>query len=274
MIKSSSEVFQELSNSDIFTTHDCGETNHYKLAYLDFVDISEEEQNGFEHVFDGPRIGLKLKEVQGPLDAVNINPDDIDALDAYDKLTDIAVDMIIERAYKNSERDESRHFNVDLLKPNYYFSDEKKREEIQGPNHGRKLLTRILGISNLIAITGRRGPANYVILPENLYKILESVFARKYKGLYKANELEASIAGLTLLCSDKLKDDQFIVGRKTCTEERGLHLITSDKNLSNYIVNTPDDMVQKVGFKLLFVGDEDKDCTVYGCKVNWTNETI
>jgi hypothetical protein len=131
-----------------------------------------------------------------------------------------------------------------------------------------------MSVSNLIAINGRRGPANYVILPEGLYKILEDALMKKYKGLYKPSKVADTFAFMSILCSDKLADDVFIVGRKPRPDEPGLHLVTSDSNLSNYIVNTPDSTIQKVGFKLLFVGDEDKDCTVYGCKVNWTNETI
>jgi hypothetical protein len=283
MIKSSSEVFQELNNSDIFNTLDCGETNHYKIAYLEFVEL-DETNDGEINTFTSSisrdqepeinRMGLRLKMTEGPLDYVNINPDDVESLDAHDKITDVAVDMIIERAYKNSERDNPKYFNVDFLKAPFYFSDEKKRGDIQVPNHGRKLIARILSVSNLIAINGRRGAGNYVILPESLYRILENTLMKKYKGLYKPSKVADTLSYMNILCSDKLADDVFIVGRKPQPEEPGLHLVTSDNNLSNYMVKSPEDLVHKLGFKLVWVGDESKDYTVYGCKVNWTNETI
>lgn len=61
---------------------------------------------------------------------------------------------------------------------------------------------------------------------------------------------------------------------KPTNDGLGLHLVTSDMHLSNYISGGPDSTIHKVGFKLVWLGDEDKECTVYGCKVNWTNETI
>ncbi len=269
MIKSSSEAFNELTNSEIFNVFDCGESNEYKFPYLSFVKIEPEKVKGQPTV---SQIGLEVKQANGYLDCVNINPDDTNSLDAHDTIVNHAVDIIIERARNNSKKDTSNYFTVDLLKPTFYSRDEKKRDEIQGPNHGRKLISKILGISNIIAMESRMGAGNYVILPEMLYKIIEDSLSKKFKGLYKPSKVQDSLAGLNLLCSDKLQSDEFIVGRKPKPDQVGLHLITSDIHLSNYISNTPDDITQKVSFKLLFPIDEDN--TVYSCKVNWTDETI
>ncbi len=269
MIMSSSEVFNELSNSEIFNVIDCGENNQYKFPYLSFVKIEPKKVKGQPAV---SQLGLEVKEASGYLDCVNINPDDTNRLDAHDTLVDLAVDLIIERARSNSKKDTSGYFNVDLLMPTFYSKDKKKRDEIQGPNHGRKLIARILGVSNIIALEGRMGAGNYVILPEVLYEIIQDSLTKKYKGLYKPSSVQDSLAGLNLLCSDKLLNDEFIVGRKPKPDQIGLHLITSDSNLSNYVSNTPDDITQKVSFKLLFPNDEDN--SVYSCKVNWTDATL
>jgi hypothetical protein len=289
MIESSSETFNRLKQVPIFYTHDCKESNEYSIAYLDFVELNEEHDGEMHSVTFGrdteenkeqysKSLGLKLKVAKGNFDAIQINSDDVESLDAYEAIVDTAMDMIIERAYRNSERisksQKQNYFKLDLTNPSFYFTDERKKKELQVQNLGRKLLSRILSISNLIAMQSRRGPASYVILPDNLYKMLEDVFSKKYRGLYNPGELASSVAGLSILCSDKLKSNQFIVGRKAKPEEPGFHLITSDSKLGNYLLDKPDNMIQKVDFKLLFIHDETKDNSVFGCEINWTDGEV
>lgn len=253
MIQTSSDTFELLKNSDIFNVIDCGESDKYEFTYLSFETTKQ-------------LISLTPTKCSGNLDAININPEDIYSLDAHNTIVDIAVETIIDKAFKNSKNE--KMFILDLEKPKFLSHDKDILDEVQLPNHGRKLIARIFTISNIIAMNSRRGPANYVILPENLYKIIEVSTIKKYKGLYKPNNVADNLYNMTILCSDKLKDDEFVVGRKPNREESGLHVITSEHNLSNYISLGPDEMIQKIGVKILFI--DDNDCTVYGCKINWT----
>lgn len=91
----------------------------------------------------------------------------------------------------------------------------------------RKLMCKMMNSSTYIAVRGRIGPAQYVLLPTKYYEILLTYTDQ----LNRIGELE-------LIPTDLLKD-RFIFGRKNGLEEPGMILVLNEYKNTYDMVITP-----------------------------------
>jgi len=265
MEEAKSETLKYLENVKIFNLQKSNKTGEFVIPYLSFTETGEIPKRTGESESNVKTLALILRNEKGSLDRVILKEDE---LIEY-KIVDHAVDLLIEQAFKNSQqnlKDLSDRVKLKLIHIDTVY--DKHIESVKESN-AKLMIGKIMSLSNFIASNSRRGPANYVILPESLYSVIEYVTNNIYKGLYAPSDSLSNFTGINILCSNKLKDNQFIVGRKGTGNDPGLHLVTSERHINSYVLNKKNEAVPSPEYKLVLI---EPETFVFGCEVKWNNE--
>jgi hypothetical protein len=141
----------------------------------------------------------------------------------YQKLWNEVIDFLNKNT-KNPKNLQHRNQGLDIKLQGDYDTDY------------RKIMSKTLMCSNLIAMDGRIGPAKSVIFGKKLLPYLKD---------------EDTLANLTYYYSDLLDDDKVIICRPNNIDQPGLLLIDDTQN-SNYFFNqTPNWHKQYCWFRII-----------------------
>lgn len=141
-----------------------------------------------------------------------------------------------------------------LIKENVKFDLEEFVDDTAGITK-RRLISKILASSNMIAVKTRRGPGQYVIANRDTISILSS-----YESVSYIYQLENSpaLAGLKLYVCDDL-GDTVIVGRCGEGDEPGIKLVSNEDSLEkNIYFNNTDIAGINIRYALDSFGPNDK----------------
>lgn len=102
----------------------------------------------------------------------------------------------------------------------------------------RRVLTRIMLVNNMISQSSRIGPASSIILGEDVFNIISesSNFSYQVSG---TGPIKGTIAGLSVIFSEKLTKNKVILIRTNSKSDNGLNVINDTQNGEFYIKETP-----------------------------------
>lgn len=197
-----------------------------QIHYLDYVygepKETAESNVGFSSVF-GERtatatISLKtfIKDIVPHQTTVMVAPDDPN----FDnKLIEVvlgpALQMMIKFASENAEDSNNKlDCNIEWSKTGQ-----------------RRLVSKILTASNMVATVGRRGPANFAIVSQRVYDLMTKNFDNP-DAIIKASGF-GNFCGLELLITDRF-GDQVLVGR-TSKDQPGVYVHIEDPGLEDFL---------------------------------------
>ena len=119
----------------------------------------------------------------------------------------------------------------------------------------RKLISKVLSLSNMIAAKGRRGPGTFVIASKKIIDLMSD-----YNGGFLYKKEVYNITGLTYFVCDEL-ENEVIVGR--CGEpdtESSIRLVSNDEALEkNILFNSTDISGIKIKYALETVSPSVKN---------------
>ena len=101
----------------------------------------------------------------------------------------------------------------------------------------RRIMTRIMLISNLIASTGRTGPANNIIVGLDVYKYLMIS-----NGMMMTNDegvVTGNINGMNVIPTPYIKSNKIIMMRNVQKTENGLNVINCPNDMRYFLKETP-----------------------------------
>jgi hypothetical protein len=101
----------------------------------------------------------------------------------------------------------------------------------------RRIMTRIMLISNLISSTGRTGPANTIIVGLDAYKYL-----LMSNGMMMSNNdgiVTGNINGMNVIPSPYIKSNKIIMMRNVQKTENGLNVINCPNDMRYFLKETP-----------------------------------
>jgi hypothetical protein len=100
----------------------------------------------------------------------------------------------------------------------------------------RKVITRMMMTSNLIASTGRTGPANTVIIGLEAYKYL---LISNGMMAYNDGVVTGNINGMNIIPSPYIKSNKIIMMRNVQKTENGLNVINCPNDMRYFLKETP-----------------------------------
>lgn len=101
----------------------------------------------------------------------------------------------------------------------------------------RKVISKIMMVSNLISSTGRTGPANTIITGYDAYKYLimqNSMIMTNSEGI-----VSGLLNGINVIQAPYIKPNKIILMRNVNKTENGLNVINCPKDLRYYLKETP-----------------------------------
>ncbi len=100
----------------------------------------------------------------------------------------------------------------------------------------RRVITRMMMINNLIATTGRTGPANSAIVGLDVYKylIISNAMMINSDGIVSGN-----ISGINIIPSPYIKSNKIIMMRNVQKTENGLNVINCSNDMRYFLKETP-----------------------------------
>ena len=100
----------------------------------------------------------------------------------------------------------------------------------------RRVITRIMMVSSLIASTGRTGPANTIIVGLDAYKylLMSNVMMSNNDGIVTGN-----INGMNVIPSPYIKSNKIIMMRNVQKTENGLNVINYPNDMRYFLKGTP-----------------------------------
>ena len=123
-----------------------------------------------------------------------------------------------------------QNFNISIQKdPN--LTDSENEMEIC-----RKVLTKIILLSNYIASTGRTGPANTIIVGLDVYKyfLMSNMMVSNNDGVVSGN-----INGMNVIPTHFIKSNKVIMMRNVQKTENGLNVINCPNEMRYFLKETP-----------------------------------
>jgi hypothetical protein len=100
----------------------------------------------------------------------------------------------------------------------------------------RKVMTRIIMSSNLIATTGRTGPANTIIVGLDAYKYFLASMMMTHN---KDGIVSGSFNKMNVIPSSYIKSNKIITMRNVQKTENGLNLINCTNDMRYFLKETP-----------------------------------
>jgi hypothetical protein len=101
----------------------------------------------------------------------------------------------------------------------------------------RKVISKIMMVSNLISSTGRTGPANTIITGYDAYKYLimqNSIIMTNSEGI-----VSGLLNGINVIQAPYIKSNKIILMRNVNKTENGLNVINCPNDLRYYLKETP-----------------------------------
>lgn len=188
------------------------------ISYLDYVTAE---------VDDNVQIGLKVfnKAVPKQEHRIKCAPAENPARQIQEHVADEVLEKILELSNKNKEN-MSEHFptglDIKLTGENPYMDK-------------RKVISRILTASNMIATHGRRGPANFIIIGKDYVNYIRQD-VQDNVAFQSIDEIGNMTYGLNVFVSGKL-GNTVVVGRCSNEDnEPGIHLITTTDDISGHVI--------------------------------------
>lgn len=191
-------------------------------------------------------MGLKVKEK-----TINLVPEVVPLVDTTeDPCTIITTHILKKLICKISELATEHKSEIDSKLMKSFDVEVVGTEEMSS----RKVIARILACGNLIAVSGRRGPANLIISSQEMLDFIR--FNPKSGYIY---EPEYKMAGLKMLACNDL-GNTIIVLRSADMEAPGIHLFMKGDSQEDYTLNdTNTDMKEViVKYAIEVVGDRAK----------------
>lgn len=214
------------------------------ISYMSFVMTAGAATSNLESPFSGyqiersigpsegyeePRsVAIKLKKQ--PIEKVtetlpvplNKDPEDIIRC----RVSELAFNLLIQCAdenYENFLANENVPLDIDL-------TDEPDKKKAY-----RKLISRILAASNVIATKYRRGPGQYVLVNKEVYQYLffSDFVSFGYAYDPKFYAPDGCVGGLKFFISPV--EDKIVVGRCGKNEEDGIYIGCQDPTLEDYL---------------------------------------
>ena len=102
----------------------------------------------------------------------------------------------------------------------------------------RKVITRLMMTSNLIASTGRTGPANTIIVGLDAYKYLLMSNGMMMSDI-KDGVVDGNINGMNVIPSPYIKSNKIIMMRNVQKTENGLNVINCSNDMRYFLKETP-----------------------------------
>lgn len=102
----------------------------------------------------------------------------------------------------------------------------------------RKVITRLMMTSNLIASTGRTGPANTIIVGLDAYKYLLMSNGMMMSDI-KDGVVDGNINGMNVISSPYIKSNKIIMMRNVQKTENGLNVINCPNDMRYFLKETP-----------------------------------
>ena len=108
----------------------------------------------------------------------------------------------------------------------------------------KRVITRIMLVSNLLASTGRTGPANTIIVGLEAYKYLllsNGMMVSGFKLFTSSNDsiVSGNINGMNIIPSPYIKSNKVIIMRNVQKTENGLNLINCTNDMRYFLKETP-----------------------------------
>ena len=101
--------------------------------------------------------------------------------------------------------------------------------------NSRKLMSKIMMLSNLIATTSRRGPANSIIIGLDAYKYL-----LRLNGIVVSNGVvSGSLMGINIIPSPHIKPNKIIMMKTDKQSGGGLNVVRNVNDSTYFMVETP-----------------------------------
>ena len=100
----------------------------------------------------------------------------------------------------------------------------------------RRVMTRIMMVSNFIASTGRTGPANNIIVGLDVYKyfLMSNMMVSNNDGVVSGN-----INGMNVIPTHFIKSNKVIMMRNVQKTENGLNVINCPNDMRYFLKETP-----------------------------------
>lgn len=102
----------------------------------------------------------------------------------------------------------------------------------------RRALSRIMLVNNMISQASRIGPASSVILGKDAFDIISQSLNFSYQ-ISGTGPINGTIAGLSVIFSDRLTKNKVILIRTNTKSDNGLNVINDTHNREFYIKETP-----------------------------------
>jgi hypothetical protein len=149
----------------------------------------------------------------------------------YLDLTDIYTDVMMTlESLTSSPMNTPQNFNVSIQK-NPSLTDSENEMALS-----RRVMTKIMLISNFISSTGRTGPANTIIVGLDAYKyfLLSYVMMMSSDGI-----VTGKINGMNVIPSPYIKSNKIIMMRNVQKTENGLNVINCPNDMRYFLKETP-----------------------------------
>jgi hypothetical protein len=149
----------------------------------------------------------------------------------YLDLTDIYTDVMMTlESLTSSPMNTPQNFNINIQK-NPSLTDSENEMALS-----RRVMTKIMLVSNFISSTGRTGPANTIIVGLDAYKyfLLSNVMMMSSDGI-----VTGKINGMNVIPSPYIKSNKIIMMRNVQKTENGLNVINCPNDMRYFLKETP-----------------------------------
>lgn len=130
-----------------------------------------------------------------------------------------------------------------------YQKDNTISEFENSQKFSRKLLTRVMSISSMIAASlSRIGPATFIIIGTDVLPIISGLMGSfNSSPIIENKDIIGSLSGITVIVSNKIQSNKVIVGRAETNQDAGGLIVMNDMN-RYYILETPHTFYKKVAW--------------------------
>lgn len=149
----------------------------------------------------------------------------------YLDLTDIFTDVMMTlESLTSSAMNIPQNLNIQIQK-NTKLTDYENESSTS-----RRVITRMTMVNNLIASTGRTGPANSAIIGLGVYKYLmiSNAIMMNTDGIVSGNMM-----GINIIPSPHIKSNKIIMMRNVQKTENGLNVINYPNDMRYFLKETP-----------------------------------
>lgn len=220
----------------------------FSVVYLDYVMIKEakeDSENSLSKILpdggspfsrandneDYAVMGLRVYQKKCAPDSYNIKCATMDpSISIYKHITNDVFERLLFLS-ENNKIAHNDHFPTGL------------DVQLSGDAHSdkRRIIARILSCSSMIATGSRRGPASFIMIGKEYMQYLQQDIPENTPFI-SIDSIKPYLGGLDVFVSSNL-GSTVIVGRKpSISEEPGLHIVTTTKDISGKLNFTDNDI--------------------------------